>query len=305
MRRRTPRRYALGDAGAALERVVDALDRVLGHGEEEAARELRARGARVEERGRRVREEALRHELVRLERGLDVGQVDADRDAHDHVLRALDDLAVEPAEVALLERLEAEVLVVEVAVVDDRRVDALLVLLHDRVKVLGHERRRRLGLRVDVVVHQLDVVREELVRVLVQVRDRDPRREPREIGVLRRHVRGCEPAERGRSVGVGASMRAPRAQTRGGGSESVRNTQVRPNPRGALVPRAARRTPARPSRDARLGSPREQPSWQQGRRGTSFERRLDMRTIAHRSAPLARRAPTCPRPGTRPGSPSA
>ena len=99
---------ALGDDGALLERVVDPLDAVVLHRQQEAARELGARRARVEQRRRRVREHALRHEVVRLDRGGQVALVDADRDAHEHVLRSLDDLAVDAEQVGPLEGLLRE-----------------------------------------------------------------------------------------------------------------------------------------------------------------------------------------------------
>ena len=53
-------------------------------------------------------EVAVRHEVVGLEDALDVVAVDAHRDAHDHVLRALSDTAVDAEEVGALERFEAE-----------------------------------------------------------------------------------------------------------------------------------------------------------------------------------------------------
>lgn len=62
----------LGDHGTGLERVVDSLNRVVRHGEQEAAGELRARRARVEEGGRGVGEELLRHEVVRFDRRVNV-----------------------------------------------------------------------------------------------------------------------------------------------------------------------------------------------------------------------------------------
>ena len=53
--------------------------------------------------------------------------VDADRDAHDHVLGPFRDVAVAAHEVGPLQRLEAEVVVFKVAVVDDGAVDLVLV----------------------------------------------------------------------------------------------------------------------------------------------------------------------------------
>ena len=61
----------------------------------------------------------LAHEVVRLDGGVDVLAVDAHGDAHDHVLGALGDLAVDLEKVRLLEGLEAEVVELKVAVVDD------------------------------------------------------------------------------------------------------------------------------------------------------------------------------------------
>ena len=84
----------LADRRALLERVVDAHNAVLAHGQEEAAAELRLRRAGVEEGRRGVREEFVRHHFVGLERARDVLLVDANRDAHDHVLQAAVVLAV-------------------------------------------------------------------------------------------------------------------------------------------------------------------------------------------------------------------
>ena len=117
----------LGDAGASLQSVVDALDAVLLHREEEARRELGSRGTSIEQGRRRVREVFLRHELVGLDRGINIRTVNTNGHAHDHVLRPLRDLAVAAHQVGSLQRLEAEVVVLEVAVVDDRAVDLVLV----------------------------------------------------------------------------------------------------------------------------------------------------------------------------------
>ena len=74
-----------------------------------------------------MREVLLGHELVGLDGGVDVLAVNADRNSHNHVLGPLRDLAVAAHQVATFEGLEAEVVVLEVAVVDDRPVDLVLV----------------------------------------------------------------------------------------------------------------------------------------------------------------------------------
>jgi hypothetical protein len=95
----------LGYDGALLEGVVDALDGVALGADEEARRELRARGAGVEQRGGRVGEPALGQEVVGAHGGVQVVHVDAYGDAHEHVLGALDDLAVDAQQVGALQGL--------------------------------------------------------------------------------------------------------------------------------------------------------------------------------------------------------
>mgnify|MGYP001587020265 FL=1 len=118
----------LGDESASLERVVDAFDRVVFHRHEEARRELRMRSTGVEESRGGVGEEALRHEVVRLKDAVDVAAVDTDGDAHEHVLRALSDLAVDAEEVGSLEGLEAKVVLQECGRLARTRVESSRVV---------------------------------------------------------------------------------------------------------------------------------------------------------------------------------
>ena len=57
-----------------------------------------------------MREQLLGHHVVRLDGSVDVFTVNADCDAHQHVLRTFDNLAVYAEKVASLEGLEAEIL---------------------------------------------------------------------------------------------------------------------------------------------------------------------------------------------------
>ena len=85
----------LGDHGASLEGVVDALDAVLLHIDQEARRELGLGSTGVEEGGRSVGEGLEGHEVVGLDNALDVVTPDTDSNTHDHVLGTLGDLAIE------------------------------------------------------------------------------------------------------------------------------------------------------------------------------------------------------------------
>ena len=90
----------LGDVCARLERVEDALDAVSLHCHKEAGGQLRTRCAGVEHGGRRVRKELLAHQVVALDHALHVVLVDADRNAHEQMLRALHDEVLDSQQVA-------------------------------------------------------------------------------------------------------------------------------------------------------------------------------------------------------------
>jgi len=69
-----------------------------------------------------VSKESLRHEVVGLEDLVNVGAVNTNSDSHHHVLRSLNNLAVDSKEVRSLEGLETKVVVGEISVVNDGRV---------------------------------------------------------------------------------------------------------------------------------------------------------------------------------------
>ena len=121
---------ALRDAGAILQRVVDAVDAVVLHRQEVARAQLRAARAGVEERRRGVRKIFLRGEVVGLLDRRHIVAVDADGDAQPDVLRAFDVLAVTVShKVGLLERLEAKIVDELVTLMDEHQVELDAVAL--------------------------------------------------------------------------------------------------------------------------------------------------------------------------------
>eukprot|EP00624_Nannochloropsis_granulata_P007019 evm.model.NODE_5931_length_8511_cov_32.465752.1 len=95
--------------------------------------------------------------------------MDANGHAHDHVLGSLHDDAVHLEQVGLLQRLETEIVVVEVPIVDNGRINTLLVGHDNVVHVLGDEGGGLAVLGVLVVAELLDGLGEDLGRVLMQV----------------------------------------------------------------------------------------------------------------------------------------
>lgn len=85
----------LTDHGTVLERVVDTVDGVILHTDEETRAHLRMRCAGVEQRGRCMCEVTQRHEVVGLDGPLDIGAVDADSNTHQHMLGTLPNASVE------------------------------------------------------------------------------------------------------------------------------------------------------------------------------------------------------------------
>ena len=108
--RKTDAAGILGDLGAVLEGVEDAVDAVVLHGHEVAAGELGALGGGIEESGGGVREGLAAHEIVGLlNSGEGRGAVNADGDTQPHILGRLCQTRGRSHEIAALERLEAEV----------------------------------------------------------------------------------------------------------------------------------------------------------------------------------------------------
>ena len=92
----------LGDHGAGFEGVVDSLDGVVFHGDEETGGELGVGSAGVEQSWRGVSEVFGGHEIVGFDGFFNVLAVDTDGDSHDHVLRTFGDFTVDSQEVGTL-----------------------------------------------------------------------------------------------------------------------------------------------------------------------------------------------------------
>ena len=90
---------ALAYQSTLLERVINALNTVIIHGDQEARAELGARSSSIEESWASMSVETFRHEVVCLDRALNVAPMDADGYSHDHVLRTFCNLAIYPEKV--------------------------------------------------------------------------------------------------------------------------------------------------------------------------------------------------------------
>ena len=117
---------------------------------------------------------ALAHEVVGFDSGFDIFAVDTDCHAHKHLLRAFHDPAVHPQEIGTFERLEAEIIKLEVAVVNDRTIEPVFIFLNGFKCVFSDQAGAFAGFRVDVLVQLLYDLAEGLVGFLVQVADSDP-----------------------------------------------------------------------------------------------------------------------------------
>ena len=87
-----------------------------------------------------MREPLLAHQVVGLESCLEVTHMDANRASHKHVLRSLGNLPIYTQKVGLLQRFEAEEVVVKVTGVVYHFIYALKVISEDSVYVIGEER---------------------------------------------------------------------------------------------------------------------------------------------------------------------
>ena len=120
--RQTNTTRPLGNLGTITQRLVDALDRVRVHRQQETAGKLRVLGSGVKQSGSCVDEVAQRQSIVGLLHAVKVGlvhlgaSVKLESHTHPHVLRTLTCLSVARAkQIALLQSLEAKIVKVEVA----------------------------------------------------------------------------------------------------------------------------------------------------------------------------------------------
>lgn len=99
---------SLTNHGTALECIIDSLNAIVLHRDEEARAELGVGCTSVEQRRRSMGEVTLRHKVIGLDDTLEVGAVNTDSDTHDHMLRALGNTSVETEEVGPLEGFETK-----------------------------------------------------------------------------------------------------------------------------------------------------------------------------------------------------
>lgn len=117
-----------------------------------------------------MREPLLRHEVVGLEGSFQVGDVDADRASHQHVLGSLGNLAIHLEQVGLLERLEPEEVVLKVARKVYLSVDSLVVVSDDVVD-FRREQRCIAPLSILIVVQLVGNVKYARLRSGVELAD--------------------------------------------------------------------------------------------------------------------------------------
>merc|ERR1719234_1894906 len=164
----------LGDESALLEGVVDALDAVAGHREEEAGGKLGPGGGCIKESRGGMSEKLLGEQVIGLNGCLYVLTMDANRHPHQHLLRSLHHLTVDLQQVRPLRSLEAKVLVLKVPVIDNGRVQPVLVVLDDLVVLLRDHWDLFPSLRASHAEEVSDDVAEAFLRLLVKVGHSNP-----------------------------------------------------------------------------------------------------------------------------------
>mmetsp|Transcript_81222 Transcript_81222/g.238643 ORF Transcript_81222/g.238643 Transcript_81222/m.238643 type:complete len:210 (-) Transcript_81222:161-790(-) len=132
----------LRDERTLLQRVINALHIVGLHLQQKARRHLWPRGACIEECRRSMCEATAGHEIIGLNGSLDIAGVDAARHAHQHMLRALYDLAMYTQEVGLFQGLIPKIIIIKITSVVNCSVDRIRVFLDKAVNFIRNQRRR-------------------------------------------------------------------------------------------------------------------------------------------------------------------
>mmetsp|Transcript_10712 Transcript_10712/g.19040 ORF Transcript_10712/g.19040 Transcript_10712/m.19040 type:complete len:220 (-) Transcript_10712:30-689(-) len=135
-------------------------------------------------------EEAHGHEIVRLQCSFQVPCMDATGRPHDHVLRALHNLAMHPQQIGLLKCLEAEVVIPKVTIEVHGSIQCLCIRL-DEFPNLVRDQCSRPSLLVHVGVQVSAGLHERVGGALVQVRNGNSGSQGGEIRMALGHVGAC------------------------------------------------------------------------------------------------------------------
>ena len=190
MNRQSDSTCILGNDGTVLECVVDAINRVVLHSQQEARRHLRHGCSSIEESRSGMSEVFVGQEIIGFNDSGNIITMNANSDTHEHVLGALGNLSVHLEEIRLFQGLESKVLKVEITIVNDSSIEFILVFHSDLVGLLAYKGGRKPSLGVLVVVEFLNVLRESLGCLLVKIGDGDTSSKNRIIRVLGGE-RGC------------------------------------------------------------------------------------------------------------------
>ena len=151
-------------------------------------------------------EETLGHVVVSFNHGVNVSTMHAHSHTHVHVLWSFRSFVVQLEQVGSFESLEAKEGEREVTIIDDGRVEFLLVGHDHTVCFMGEQRGRTSGFWVHVFVHVRHHLGEELLGLFVQVGDSNPGSQDGVVWMLGGERGGSLSGERielpGRDTGV-------------------------------------------------------------------------------------------------------
>ena len=119
-------------------------------------------------------EQFFRHHVIRLYGSIDVIAMDADGDPHQHVLRTLNNLAINFQQVASLKGFETKILVVKIALINNGGVQSIGIFSDDFVMFLGNH--WSWAIVTSHFVKVRDYLAKHLFGLFVQVGNNDPTR---------------------------------------------------------------------------------------------------------------------------------
>ena len=141
----------LGNQGTLLEGVINSIEGIILHCQEETGRHLWRWCTRIEQGWSGVSEVALTHQIISFESLWDVFVVDTNCNTHQHVLWSFCNLAIQTQKIGTLEGLESKVIVIVVTGVVDVIVENIGVV-HDNFEDFFRNQGRVLaGFWVDVL----------------------------------------------------------------------------------------------------------------------------------------------------------
>ena len=181
----------LRNLGRLFQGIINTINGVVLHGEQETARHLGFGRTGVEQRRGCVGKPLFRQQIVGLNGRVNIFLVNSNGYPHQHVLWAFGNASVNLQQVRFFEGFVAKIIITVIAIIDDRRVQQSRILANDFVHFPRNQRCILAGFGVFIVVQFFDRARKRFIGLFMEVGNGNPGRQNGVIRMFGGHRSSC------------------------------------------------------------------------------------------------------------------